>query len=1487
MKLKKYSLTILFFCTSICSLFPQSNQLKSFSEDPIKFPQELKDFFEDNSGTNNKKEAKEFIEQFTLVWTTKFNDKYKQVTYKTCNLMLKKHLRPFPDFKNYLNSLVGLVNANRSDDVFNSWQSCVDKILNGKFIKNLSEYLSMSDNLFSSNTFYKSPVVEWSSNNNNYSFEYDSIPKVVFPSLTLRGNNSKGDSAVIYNTKGIYYPSQGRFIGNGGKVNWIKAGLEENVAYAELKRYEVILKTGLYNADSAVFYNKLYFGGKSLPGKVSDRVIAENGDKATYPRFESYSKRLQIKNLTENVDFDGGFSMRGEKFIGAGGKGEDANLIFKRNNKTFLIAASQAFDITKERISSDNVSIKMFLEKDSIVHPNLSLKFFVKERRLSLIRSDEGVSRSPFADSYHALDMYFENMEWKIDDPRIEMKMLVGSSLNEGDFESSNFFKAARYDQLQEMSETHPLVAIKSYIKSIGGVKEFYINDIAGYMKITPDQLRPLMVNLASMGFLIYDTDDDKIYVKDKLFDYTMARARKIDYDVISFHSQDVTNIASINLLNYDLTIRGVNSILMSDSQNVVIYPRPREIVVKKNRNFTFAGVVNAGRFEFFGKEFSFEYDKFKVNLTNVDSLRIKVTAKEPDGNGNYPLVRVKTVIEDINGELFIDNPGNKSGLKNFAQYPIFNSNKESFVYYDKKSIQGGKYPRDKVYFHLDPFTIDSLDNFTNAALAFNGEFISADIFPKFRETLKLQPDYSLGFMRSAPPEGYTLYNGKANFKNQINMSNQGLRGDGTIEYVTSTTRSNNFIFYPDSMNAYAQKFDIKEQTTKPEFPQVAGEDVYIHWMPYKDVMQITKKQKPILCYKNASQFSGTMSLTPQLLSGNGAMDFAGASLISKMMAFSQNKFHADTADFNLKSEQLADLSFATTNVNANVDFDRRVVECKSNGKGSVVKFPVNQYICFMDRFKWYMDKNEIELGSDKKVLASNASIDLDAPEFISIHPKQDSLRFYAPRAKYDTRNHIITALDVPYINVADARIFPDSGRVVIKKGAEMQTFTNAKILANTVTKHHNLYNVTANIFTRKSYAASGYYDYIDEIKNKQSIYFSNISVDTTFQTFAQTDVPDSVHFTLSPNYEYQGKVKLLASNEFLYFSGACRIQHVCDAVPRGWLKFSAEINPLEIYIPISKDLEGINGEPMAASVMLNNDSTHIYSAFLSRKKSKKDVEVMPSDGFLFFDKGSKEYRISNKEKLVERSIPGNYLSLSINKCIVYGEGKLNLGGDLGQIKMDAVGTVNHFLVPDSTAFDLMLLIDFFFDEGTMSKMAEAINSNADLKPTDFSRPVYEKGLRELMDKEKADKLISQINLYGSFKRFPDELEKAMFLTDVKMKWNSTTNSYRSMGNIGIGNLYKNQVNKFVNGKVELVKKKSGDILNIYFELDGNNWYFFTYNRGLMQAISSNDKFNAAIKELKPDKREMKTERGQPSYQFNLSTVNKKTMFLKKFDSNE
>lgn len=1467
-------------------LFLEAQTIKSFTSDSVKFLDEMSTFFD----FANKQEGKDFIEKtFKPYWIgekSKMTPAQRKFVYITCNQMMTKKFRPYPEFKNFLTALMNYYDNNLSDKTFTEWQACTEKTMAKLNNKKISAFLEASEYLFEGNILFRSNALEWSASNGNYTITFDSLPKITFGSLDLTCV-VKGDSATILNTQGVFYPTEDKWVGKGGKVTWTRTGLEENTVYAEIKKYDISLRTQGYTADSSVFYNKTYFP-KPLIGKFSDKAVVDaTPANATYPKFESYSKRFSIPNIIPNmVDYEGGFTMSGNKVIGSGNKDEDAYVTIKRNGKKFLVASSKFFIFKKDQIVSDEAAIAMYLDADSIYHPGLRFVLDVKKKEVNLIRTNEGISKTPYFNSFHKVDMYVEEIYWKLDSAKMNLKTMIGSTEGIALFESSNYFRADRFNSLQMMDELNPLTVIKDFSWKNDTLTHFKGKQLASYMKKDLVEIQPLLIKLTTLGFIYYDIADDEVTIEPRLFTYIWNRAGKKDYDVLTINS-DVkggTNNAELNLLNYDMRIMGVSQIFLSDSQNVFIYPSKKEIVLKKNRNFAFAGAINAGLFEFYGKNFTFDYNQFKINLKDVDSLRMSVKTK-PDAQGFSKIVKVKTVISDINGELLIDDMGNKSGIKSktYPGYPVFKSTDTSFVYYDKKNIQKGAYNRDRFYFKLEPFTIDSLDNFSPSALKLDGEMVSAGIFPQFKEQLTIQPDYSLGFVRQTPVDGFALYGNKGKFDATIKLSNKGLQGDGTIKYLTSIAKSTDILFYPDSINANAETYDIAPQKNKkPEYPPVKGDTVYIHWMPKKDIMQVYSKEKPIKMYDTLATLEGRLDYTPKQMTGSGKMEFQGAILESNKILYSNIKFDADTCDFKLKAVTLSQFAFSTINMKARIDFDKKVGEFKSNGEGSIVKFDVNQYMCYMDQFKWFMGTGNIEIGSDKKV-TDNQGIILEGPKFISTHPKQDSLSFYAPKARFDLKKYVIYAQEVKYINTADAQVYPDSGKVEIHKKAEMQPLTNAKIIANSVTKYHTLYGCNVNIYGRKSYQASGNYDYVDELKKKQSIYFSSITVDTTGATFADADIADSIHFMLSPNYEYQGKVKLLATNQFLTFSGSVMIQHACPTVNgRSWFKFTSQINPEAIYIPVTSNPYDKDDKHLAGAIMSTVDSNAIYTAFLSKPVSKNDIQVCPAEGYLFYDKPSREYRISSKEKLVERSLPGNYLAMSANTCMVYGEGKLNLGSDLGQVKLISVGQANHNLNNDSAYFDLMLSIDFFFENSALEKMADIIKAKTDLPATNFSRQVYEKGLRELIGKEKADKIIADLNLYGTPKKYPDELEVALFLTDVKMFWDKKSRSYISCGKIGVGNIKKYQVNKMLDGYVQLVRKRSGDELYIYLQVDETTWFFFTYKAGIMSVVSSSEDFNNVIKDLKPEKRQQEVPKGEKPYQFALGSVTAKTLFLKK-----
>ena len=115
-------------------------------------------------------------------------------------------------------------------------------------------------------------------------------------------------------------------------------------------------------------------------------------------------------------------------------------------------------------------------------------------------------------------------------------------------------------------------------------------------------------------GFIFYDEDRGLITVRDKVFNYIAANGGLIDYDVIRIQSFNEKSNGTISLDNNDIALTGVKQVLLSDSQNVFVYPDNQNLEIQKNKDMAFSGRVRAGRLDFEGTGFHFEYDTFMLD---------------------------------------------------------------------------------------------------------------------------------------------------------------------------------------------------------------------------------------------------------------------------------------------------------------------------------------------------------------------------------------------------------------------------------------------------------------------------------------------------------------------------------------------------------------------------------------------------------------------------------------------------------------------------------------------------------------------------------------------------------------------------------------------------------------------------------------------------------------------------------------------------------
>lgn len=1458
-----------------------------------------------------------------LIESDKLSDDQFEVIYKTVNKMIQKRLPSFPAVYNYVYAYSAFILRSQPTESLNNWQKGVDNLLSGKNLSRFKDFLAFSELFLVEDIIADNANFNWYYLGGDFKFLYDKSISIEFQNGRLACkvlNKSKGkkenpfvDSIMVLNAKGTYDPIRQRWHGEGGVLTWEKVGLNKTKTYGELKSYHLSAKVANFSADS-VMLTTPYFSYK-IEGRVSERAFKANREEdKIYPQFVSYEKRLPIKQIKPGVDYDGGFSLQGANFVGIGFENDPAKMIIYRDGQRFITTKSQQYIVSDRNIISHNTSISLLMnfDEDSITHPGLTFNYLLDKKAIEMTRTKTGNGQAPFLNSYHQLGMYMPKMVWKTDSKELLMSYEVGTSQEQriATFESINYFDAQLFDRLQGMDRLHPLVAIYNYCYE-NAVYTMPEGKLASALHKTVEQIKPLFLELSNYGFINYDTEAKMITVNQKLDNFVLAKSGKKDFDNIIFTTdfrpkklkgyepeqiekdknlrylqkeyrrlneerRKMAEFGALDLSSMELNLKAIDFINISDAQRTVIFPRNKEVILKKALNFDFVGWINCGKMEIDALASTFNYQEFKFSILKTHKSLYRVAPLSPR-DGDKPIAMLSS-LNGIKGELFIDHPTNRSGSNpDFHDYPKIKVSQPSYVYYNSKAIFRGVYDSTRFYYKVDPFYMDSLDNFDEKAFRIIGELTSAGVFPKFRENLTIMPDYSLGFSKLAPKGGYDFYGTGTKYENKIVLSNNGLQGAGIINFVHSTSDSKGYTFFPDSTVGMAN-FINKPIENGVQFPDVDCDQAWVTYVPRKNMLKAASTPlHDINFFNSEAKLRGTAIVKRGGMRGFGIMSFKNATMISDDYEFTRWNMDSDTTSFALKNQYLEEgeepIALKTDNVQGHVSFETRMGEFKSNDGEARLDFPINQYFCTMDKFTWFMDLETIEVeakGGEDEV--ANADLDLLGPNFFSSHPKQDSLRFRAPKAAFNLHEKSIYCSQVFYLDIADARIYPDSSRVIIRKKAKMEPFKDAKVVANYITQYHTFLHCEIAITARRMYAGKGIYPYYDLDSNKTDFVMDKIVLDSTGQTYATGRIAEDANFHLSKRFDYYGDIKVIAYLPTIIFNGSTRMNHNCVNFPRSWVKLDANIDPANIQIPIEEGMQDIKGKSLVAGIAWrdtrNLDSLSLYPVFLSELTSKKDPIVMNATGLLQFNEDSKEFQIGSMDKLMSRGEPGNYLALHIETCSLNGDGKIDLGMNYGDLKIESVGVVNYDSKKKETTMNLTSKYTFPVDEGLMEDVAERIAAVEDLKPLDFNVTTVEQAALEWAGREEADKMKAAFTINGE-KNIPKEMEETMTITGIKLS-SFNVRGMKEKGLISseptayIVNMYDKPVYKKVPFKV-FYQKAYSDFQMDKFGLQINVPtldYYLDYSTdkkgGTMRILSGDLEFVEKLNNIKEEKKKIK-----------------------------
>ena len=1310
----------------------------------------------------------------------------------------------------------------------------------------------------------------------SYEIDYVALKKAKYRPAVITGPllhlnqssfilSSPFDSLKINNIIGEHVFKDRRFAGSSATIDWPKKYKKMIGAKIKLGDFNFRVDQGdFWTPNATLIFPDLF--PDSIPGTFKynpQKSIKQNTKNSL--EFTSYENNITLPLFDGKVQYKGGIQLKGNELVGTAINKTRGELIILDGNGRKAIIRSEKFDFKDSVISAHNSEISIVVNSDSLYHPGIAMRYNGRENQLIVWR-EKKYDVTPFYDSYHDILISTDQLIWSMDYDSINFKMANGAGILPTTFESSDFFNLNRYQGLNGPYSFHPIGLSVFYAQKYG-LTEFNEFELSSEYDLDILLVKGAMKILSTYGFANYDTKTGHVKLLPRAFLYYQAAANKRDFDNVFISSKMAKGFnASFNLDSMYLNINGVKKFWVTADYRGSITPENGKISMRENREIIFNGGVTLGQFDYQGRNFQFDYDKFLINLNHIDSVDLRLS----NSDGSYGAL--SNHIEQTSGIVYLNMPNNRSGRAESDKYPYFVSNTNGLVFFNQPEILNGAYDS-SIVFIVSPKKFDDIDSDSTENLIFPGSFNSGGIFPVFEDSLIIMEDQSLGFNHEIPKEGYNLYGTPARTYETIRLSNNGIRGTGKIDFIHSHLFSDDFIYYSDSVttDGYSGYID-PGQVKSLNFPQADLGNFRMSWYPRKDSMYLITIGEPFNFYSKSAQLVGSVNLTQAGVYGAGSFFTRGSITESKQMTFEEKKFEARNSKFQILSDQIDQPAMVGENTYVKFNLEKNIAAINTeHARDAAFTFPYAAMKTSIVNANWFLEDSIVTMKKPDNV-------DLIDSYFYSTRPDLDSLVFNGTNAIYDIKTSELIVQGIPYILVADAKIVPENNETTIKFNSKLETFQNAKIIFESPELYHFLTDATINIISKNNFNAQA--NYVASTKGDTSkIQMYDLSVkkryftkDTTeknteIRRFSRkknsetrelkyytqaTGITKSGDIEIAPGFAYKGKVTLKTYKQALELDGFIQPEFTNIPGYNLWVTYKQDEEVSEIVFDLDKETFE-DGDPLIAG--LHQDIRgRLYPTFIGNKKNKKNHDYFLAKGMVKYNMNSRNYIIEEPLKSTGEAYDGQTFIYNDSTQSYSFEGKMNfLNVKENKLKLSAsvIGTLDA--ASSICTLDAALIID-----------VNLKNTVAELISVDLLDILARLG-GEIANELNTRNLLKISNLIGdeSTKEYQEDnqkeytplieiselLNKFLVISGVKLNWNPDKNSWYSTSKIAISNIFSDDINTQVDGFLEIKKDDIGnDILNLFIQAAPGSWYYFNYQDNSLLAYSSNSDFNAGIK---------------------------------------
>jgi len=563
--------------------------------------------------------------------------------------------------------------------------------------------------------------------------------------------------------------------------------------------------------------------------------------------------------------------------------------------------------------------------------------------------------------------------------------------------------------------------------------------------------------------------------------------------------------------------------------------------------------------------------------------------------------------------------------------------------------------------------------------------------------------------------------------------------------------------------------------------------------------------------------------------------------------------YKARHARFSIKSNNPEKPAFFGDNVRVSFDLPSKKAEINPEIAGdAAIEFPYAQFNTSITRAVW-------DLEGQKVFMSKPENVPIEDSYFYTTRDDLDSLAFNATAAEYDMQTLELKVSGIPYIIVADSKITPENGEVLILEDARIGTLVNTTIILDTLNSFHEVYDATVTVISRNEFEGDGTYRFINSEEDTFAIQLSNFHLEefsegkrgrTTKHTVANGEILEEDELVISPGMFYRGNVKMLAHKPALELDGFVKLDLKSIPDYDTWIEYNSTGEQKQVVFKFDESLTS-QGKLLSAGLHFRYQDFSLYSTFCYDKEDDQDEDFFKPSGFLSFKADSNEFVIVNRDKDLGLSYSGKVFGYDeITRNIRFeGPVKFINNSKTRAIKASATGLGN--MDTNELEFTSFMTMNF--------KVPSAL---FDMMGDDFKYVIEEIGAPEAIeDRTELLYLMAEIIGNRATKAYEEKssleyvplssmspnLVRPIVLSNVKFKWSDDQKAFYNDGFVGISNVLRTDLNAHFESFFEIRKTEAEETINLFIKASPDSWYYFSMEEDKLLMYSSNEAFNTFV----------------------------------------